>query len=66
MLMYIQNLKQTMVSQESQVTIPGYKEENTTDCKIGKHHEEPNTRRERVQEGKITRFPTLKYSKERT
>lgn len=42
--------------------LPGGEEEDAADGEVGQQHEEPNGRRERVQEGEVTRFPTLKHN----
>lgn len=41
---------------------PCSQEEYTADSQVGEQHEEPDGRREGVQEGEVTRFTTLKHT----
>ncbi len=42
--------------------LPGGEEEDAADGEVGQQHEEPDSRRERIQEGEVTWFTTLKHT----
>lgn len=43
--------------------LPGGEEEDAADGEVGQQHEEPDSRRERIQEGEVTWFTTLKHTR---
>lgn len=42
--------------------LPGCEEEDAADGEVSQKHEEPDSRRERVQEGEVARLTTLKHT----
>lgn len=41
--------------------LPGSEEEDTADGEVGQQHEEPDSRRERIQEGEVAWFSPLEH-----